>query len=89
MEDDWKPSKKRANTLQEQYRILKEKEKDLDRQIEELRSRGVTEDLRPQMNALHLYNETKDATQVVLGYLADIEQTSIAELHQRFNLPLN
>lgn len=67
---------------------LKEKEAELDLKIAELRKKGVSTDLTPQMQALHDYNEMKDLTQFVLGYLATVEQTTVGELHERYNLPL-
>lgn len=69
-------------------RLVKENA-DLDVKIDEYKSRGVSTDLRPQMNALHEYNEMKDLAQVVLGFLADAENVSITELHRRYNLPTN
>ncbi|KAJ3633014.1 hypothetical protein MTP99_009989 [Tenebrio molitor] len=74
---------------QAKYKALLEENALLDRQIEEFKSKGVTADLQPQIKALHDYNEMKDLTQVVLGYLADVEHVSIAELHVRHNLPLD
>lgn len=49
---------------------------------------GITEDLQPEMQALHDYNDVKDATQLILGYLADVENCSVTDLHKRYNLPL-
>nr|XP_023014142.1 DNA repair protein SWI5 homolog [Leptinotarsa decemlineata] len=68
-------------------RLLKENSQ-LDREIEELQKRGVSTNLQPQMKALHEYNEMKDLTQLVLGYLADAEHVTIRELHKRFGLPM-
>lgn len=76
-------------TREEQLEALKSKEKELDREIAELLAKGIDADLQPQMQALHRYNEMKDSTQMVLGYLADVEQTTVTELHKRFDLPLN
>lgn len=41
------------------------------------------------MDLLHKYNEIKDAAQVVIGCIANIEETTIKEVHQRLNLPLD
>lgn len=38
------------------------------------------------MKALHLYNDIKDATQIVLGRLAIIEGVTVAEIHRKYNL---
>lgn len=41
------------------------------------------------MNALHEYNDIKDATQVVLGHLANLRGVTVKELHEKFDLPTN
>lgn len=74
--------------LLERYKKLKQREAELDLEIAGLENKGVTTDLTPQMHALHNYNEMKDLTQFVLGYLASVEQTTVAELHERYSLPL-
>ncbi|OMJ26569.1 DNA repair protein SWI5-like protein [Smittium culicis] len=35
---------------------------------------------------LHLYNETKDAAQLILGKLAEIQGKSIKQIHAEFNI---
>ncbi|CAE6422919.1 unnamed protein product [Rhizoctonia solani] len=37
---------------------------------------------------LHMYNESKDAAQVILGRLATIKQTTVAKMHEEYDLPL-
>lgn len=66
--------------------LLREKGQ-LDQEIAELQNTGITTDLKPQMNALHEYNEMKDLTQMVIGYLSNTEQCSIVELYRRYGLP--
>lgn len=73
--------------LIEEHEKLKTQEKSLDKEIADLKSQGVDSNLKPQMEALHEYNAMKDFTQMVLGYIADIEQTTVSELHKQFNLP--
>lgn len=70
------------------YKSLREKEAKLDAEISDLEKRGVSTDLTPHMQALHEYNEMKDLTQFVLGYLANAEQTTVGVLHERYGLPL-
>ena len=41
------------------------------------------------IDALHEYNEVKDATQVVLGVLANHEQVTVKQMHQKYDLPTN
>lgn len=84
-----KKSSSGKKSLKEQHDSLKEREEQLDKEIAELLAQGVTTDLKPQMQALHKYNEMKDLAQMVLGYLADVEQTTVKELHERYNVPLN
>ncbi|KPJ11435.1 hypothetical protein RR48_15074 [Papilio machaon] len=35
---------------------------------------------------LHEYNNIKDAAQVIIGHIANIEGTSVTEIHRRLNL---
>lgn len=72
----------------ERYKQLRQREIEVDLKIAELEKKGVNTDLRPQMQALHSYNEMKDLTQFVLGYLASVEQTTVVKLHERYSLPL-
>ncbi|CAG9864373.1 unnamed protein product [Phyllotreta striolata] len=60
---------------------------ELEVEIGSLERDGVTGDLRPQMEALHDYNETKDLAQTILGRLAEVEGITIKELHLRYELP--
>lgn len=75
--------------LQTKYLCLLNKNELLDQQLEDFKKRGISTDLQPQIKALHDYNEMKDLTQVVLGYLANAEKVTITELHVRYNLPLD
>ncbi|KAJ8966895.1 hypothetical protein NQ317_003929 [Molorchus minor] len=70
-----------------QEKLLKE-DLQLNKEIEDLQTRGISTDLQPQMQALHEYNEMKDLTQMVLGYLADAEHVTVSELHKRYDLPM-
>lgn len=81
--------KRRKTKKLPSYQQLQEREHQLNNEIANLIGQGVTTDLKPQMEALHRYNEMKDATQRVLGYLADIEQKTVSELHSLFDLPLD
>lgn len=74
--------------LKLKLRGLKKQSVTLDKEISHLKSLGITENLEPEMQALHEYNDVKDATQLVLGYLADVENCTVTDLHKRFNLPL-
>uniref|UniRef100_A0A1I8M9P3 Uncharacterized protein n=1 Tax=Musca domestica TaxID=7370 RepID=A0A1I8M9P3_MUSDO len=41
------------------------------------------------MQLLHDFNDVKDAAQIVLGALANLECKTIKEMHLIYNLPLN
>lgn len=38
------------------------------------------------LELIHRYNEVKDAAQVVMQHIANLEGTSLAEVHQRLGL---
>lgn len=42
---------------------------------------------RKIIDLMHLYNETKDATQTVIGILANINRVTIKTLHEELELP--
>nr|CAD7263367.1 unnamed protein product [Timema shepardi] len=73
--------------LRKQFELLKKQENKLDKDLEnvvkhiELMSSPET-----LMVQLHVYNEVKDATQVVLGRLAKLENVTVGELHKQFDL---
>lgn len=74
--------------LRSKYDALKADIAALNIEIETLTATGVDANLTNEMRALHDYNEIKDLTQSVLGQLANIEQTTAAALHAKYNLPL-
>lgn len=84
-----KSSSKINKDLEDKYFELKRREENLDKEIEQVISKGVNTNLEPQMKALHDYNEMKDLAQMVLGYLANAEHTTVSDLHTRYNLPLD
>lgn len=55
---------------------------------EELQIQSKESIQRQKMDLLHKYNDIKDATQVVLGAIANIEGVTVKELHNHFQLPL-
>ena len=46
----------------------------------------LIEELGQHIDALHEYNEIKDATQAVLGRLAVIDGVTTKELHEKYGL---
>ncbi|ENN79961.1 zinc finger CCCH domain-containing protein 10 isoform X3 [Dendroctonus ponderosae] len=75
-----------TSELRLRYRALRRQSAGLDKEIRHLTAQGVTKDLRPEMQALHAYNDAKDVTQMVLGYLSDAECCTVTELHKRANI---
>lgn len=39
-----------------------------------------------KMKLLHEYNDIKDATQIVINYIANIEGTTISDIHEKLQL---
>lgn len=39
-----------------------------------------------QVQLLHQYNDIKDATQIVINHIANIEGTTVTKIHRRLNL---
>lgn len=73
---------------EEHLNQLREKEAMLDTEIEALKNEGFkVEELQGHIAALHCYNETKDAAQMVLGKLAEMEGITCAEVHKQYDLP--
>ena len=44
------------------------------------------EDVQSYIDDLHQYNEVKDAAQTLLGKYAEMEQTTVAQAHEKFGL---
>lgn len=75
--------------LNDCYKNLIEKNKRLDIEISTLAKKHIDCDLNAEMQALHTYNVVKDLTQIVLGYIADVEHSTVTELHEIYHLPTN
>lgn len=46
-------------------------------------------DKKTIMQLMHEYNDIKDATQIIIGNIAEIEQTTVTDIHRLLNLPLD
>ncbi|XP_050426164.1 DNA repair protein SWI5 homolog [Adelges cooleyi] len=68
----------------DEYDNLLEVEKNLDDQLKELQSKQI--ERQQVMNALHEYNDLKDAAQIVLGRLACLEGTTVAHIHRQYGI---
>ncbi|KIM48707.1 hypothetical protein M413DRAFT_437885 [Hebeloma cylindrosporum] len=42
--------------------------------------------VKRHIELLHKYNEAKDATQILIGRLANIKQTTIRQIHEEYDL---
>lgn len=88
-------AKENQNCTEEKAELIKklekltEEEADIDKEIASLREEGITTDTSAEVQALHKYNEMKDLTQHIIGILATIKCTTTADIHKRFNLPLD
>lgn len=63
---------------------MHELENSLDIELETLKRKKQTRD--EIINALHKYNDIKDATQEVLGRIAIVEGVTVAEIHRKYQL---
>lgn len=39
------------------------------------------------MDLMHRYNEIKDGMQIIIGALANVDNVTIKNLHEKYNLP--
>lgn len=68
-----------ADSLKKELMDLQQHEAFLDQEIASLSAKNEKE-------LLHQYNDIKDAAQVVMGALADLERVTLLEMHKRFNM---
>lgn len=79
-----------SETAEEQLTNLIKQEVELDKDIIALKESGFkTEELQGHIDNLHRYNEIKDAAQIVLGRLAEIEQVTLKEIHKKYGVPVS
>lgn len=71
---------------QKKYEELKEKLHNLEKTTSTFNSSKQKEEV---MQLMHHYNDIKDATQVVLGKLSNLEGVTLKEIHLKYNLPLD
>lgn len=85
-----KLSQHQLGTPQDQLADLIKQEAELDKEIAVLKENGFqVEELQSHIDNLHRYNEIKDAAQLVLGRLAELEQVTLKEMHKKYKVPLN
>lgn len=80
----------RSETPEKELANLIQQEVDLDNDIAALKKSGFkVEELQVHIDNLHRYNEVKDAAQIVLGRLAEIEQVTLKEMHKKYDVPVS
>lgn len=59
-----------------------------DRRIEELtqKQNGLEDKITKKLGLIHKYNETKDLAQFLMGKLAEMEQCTVKEVHERMGV---
>lgn len=67
-----------SRSMQENYNKLIEAETALDQMLNEKKY--------VQVRLLHQYNDIKDAAQVVINHIANLEETTVTEIHKRLQL---
>ena len=67
---------------------LKSKLETVQREIKDLSEDYHEDELQVHIDKLHEYNEVKDAGQILLGKIAEVEGTTTAAVYERFGLDL-
>lgn len=67
-----------SKNLKETYNKLTEAEAAIDQMLNDKKY--------VQVKLLHQYNDIKDATQVVINHIANLEETTVTEVHKRLQL---
>lgn len=74
-------------SLEEQLSQLRIQEAAVDEEIKSLQASGYNVDeLQSHIDNLHRYNEIKDAAQLVLGRLAEMEEVTVKEMHEKYGV---
>lgn len=69
-----------SKNKQDTYYKLLEVENKIDQFLQHENTKAI------QVQLLHKYNDIKDATQIIINQLANIEGTSVSEIHERLEL---
>lgn len=77
----------KQNDMELRGKLLAERD-NLRKQIETI---PMTEKARKSelMDLMHTYNDVKDATQTIIGGLAEIQGVTFKSIHKELNLPMN
>lgn len=78
------------NQIQNEINRLKKSIEEIDEEISKLEADGyLVDDLDRIIEELHVYNETKDTAQIVLGKLAHIHGITIKEMHKKYDIDID
>ncbi|KAK3881599.1 hypothetical protein Pcinc_013981 [Petrolisthes cinctipes] len=81
------PHVQQTTSPEEQLAQLRMQEASLDEEIRDLQTSGYkAEELQSHIDNLHRYNEIKDAAQLVLGRLAEMEEVTVKEMHEKYGV---
>lgn len=74
--------------MEEEFEKLLKEQLAMEKMLRQLEDTDENTRKLKRMELLHKYNDIKDATQVIISRLANMEQVTVAEIHKRYNLPL-
>lgn len=74
--------------LKHQFKELTKEKRDLQKKLDLCKRAEKTEKFEI-VNLLHKYNDTKDASQMILGSFARSEEISVKDLYKKLKLPMD
>lgn len=78
---------RQTGSPEEQLSQLRMQEANVDEEIKSLQASGcIVDELQSHIDNLHRYNEIKDAAQLVLGRLAEMEELTLREMHEKYGV---
>ena len=80
------PSSSSQEELEKKVDQLTEELKEVDAELEPLLEKYSEEDVQSYIDALHKYNEVKDAAQILMGKLAELQGVTVKKVHEDFGL---
>ena len=72
--------------LEKKVDRLTEELKEVDAELGPLLEKYSEEDVQSYIDALHEYNEVKDAAQILMGKLAELQGVTVKKIHEDFGL---
>lgn len=88
--NDKSQSTNEETNLKEEIRALREREFQIDKEIDALITEGYRDDeLNSHIQKLHDYNEIKDIGQMILGRIAVQKGTTTKDLYEKYSLNMD